>query len=59
MGKITCVGETNFRYHHQRFGIKRADPAPTCTSLERPVRGKALLDPHGDVVEELVLVVPE
>lgn len=77
MGEITCLGETNFRHHHQRFGIRPADRRHHTYIIVQDWTGKstlianltrqdiangeglALLDPHGDLVEELVRSVPE
>jgi hypothetical protein len=77
MEKITCIGETNFRNHRQRFGIKHADRRQATYIIGRTGTGKstlianlarqdiargeglAILDPHGDLVEELVRSVPE
>src|SRR5438309_5592203 len=71
MHEITCLGETNFRNHRRRFGIKRADrrhhlyligktgvgKSTLIANLARQDmangEGLAILDPHGDLVEEL------
>jgi Helicase HerA, central domain len=74
--KIICLGETNFRNHRRRFGIKRADRRHHLYLVGKTGTGKstlianlarqdvaneglALLDPHGDLVEELARSVPE
>jgi ABC-type cobalamin/Fe3+-siderophores transport system ATPase subunit len=75
--RITCLGETNFRNHRRRFGIKRADRRAHTYIIGKTGTGKstlignlarqdivhdeglAILDPHGDLVEELVRLVPE
>jgi hypothetical protein len=77
MDKITCLGETNFRNHRRRFGIRRADRRHHTYVIGKTGTGKstlianlarqdiangeglALLDPHGDLVEELARSVPE
>ena len=76
MEKITCLGETNFRNQHKRFGIKHADRRHHVYVIGRTGTGKstlianmcqsdlhghglALLDPHGDLVEEVLRRVPE
>jgi len=76
MEKITCLGETNFRHHRRRFGIKRSDRRHHLYLVGKTGTGKstmianlarqdimhgeglALLDPHGDLVEELARSVP-
>ena len=43
---ITCLGETNFRNHRRRFGIKRADrraQPSDVTSVVVPLLGEVLL----------------
>src|SRR5215470_101903 len=77
MDKITCLGETNFRHHRQRFGIKRADRRHHVYLIGKTGVGKsnmianfvrqdmangeglALLDSHGDLVEQLATSVRE
>jgi Type IV secretion-system coupling protein DNA-binding domain len=77
MDEITCLGETNFRHHRRRFGIKRADRRHHLYLIGKTGTGKstfianlahqdiangeglALLDPHGDLVEELARSVLE
>ncbi len=77
MGETTALGETNFRNHRRRFGIKRADRRHHMYIIGKTGTGKstlianlarqdmangeglAVLDPHGDLVEDLVRSVPE
>ncbi|SRR6266550_2191352 len=77
MEKINVLGETNFRNHRRRFGIKRADRRHHLYLIGKTGTGKstmianlarqdvahgeglALLDPHGDLVEELARSVRE
>ncbi|MGB7291019.1 MAG: type IV secretion system DNA-binding domain-containing protein [Thermodesulfobacteriota bacterium] len=74
---IVFLGETNFRNHRLRFGIKKEDRRShtyligktgvgKSTLLKNIMRqdlhngaGFALLDPHGDLVEEVLRLVPQ
>ena len=77
METITCLGETNFRNEHKRFGIMRADRRHHTYIIGKTGTGKstlianlarqdivhgeglALLDPHGDLIEQVLQQVPE
>ena len=41
--RITCLGETNFRNHRRRFGIKRADRRGHTYIIGKTGTGKSTL----------------